>query len=209
MGAKPGFGKADSRHKVFKTLIFKGVQANFPANPLIEGLLFSVAGTGIIRHVVQVAVHGHNGPPSNEVHGGLGRGKIQEIARENQAGASQAHMNLPGSRLKNALDGSLELGSPHHGVITKQGRMPANEIGDRDEFHLGHQIPDFLILGHEGPGPGGRIFYKRPLIGNAFFIGVAQGVPNAGIRDARHIIGLHIIIGGEGQHRIYSEPPPR
>ena len=60
------------------------------------------------------------------------------------------------------------------------------------------KLPQFLILGHETARPGGGIFDKRPQIGQLPRVGIAQGMADARVGNARHEIDIDIVIFGQG-----------
>ena len=62
---------------------------------------------------------------------------------------------------------------------------------DRDQLHLCDEVSAALHGGHKGTRPGRSIFDKRSGIGNTGFIGVTDGMCNAGIRYACDDIGMN------------------
>ena len=83
-----------------------------------------------------------------------------------------------------------ELGAPDDGVVHEEKLLALDELRDGDLLHLGHLVPHVLALGHEGPGPGGGVFYEGPGEGLAAAVGEADGVGDAGVRDPRHVVHL-------------------
>ena len=87
-------------------------------------------------------------------------------------------MDFFGTAVVQSLDGVLELCASHDGVFAEEQFLICDQVFNRDEFHFCNQITDILVLGHETPGPCGRVFDKRPLEGNPRFAGVTQSVSN-------------------------------
>ena len=62
---------------------------------------------------------------------------------------------------------------------------------NRDQLHLCDEVSAALHGRHKGTRPGRRIFDERSGIGNTGFIGVTDGMCNAGIRYACDDIGMN------------------
>ena len=75
------------------------------------------------------------------------------------------------------------LGAPNNGIIDEHQALAPDQLIHRDQLHMSHQVPHFLIHRHKAPGPGGGVFDEGPGEGDSRVVSVADGVGNAGIRD--------------------------
>ena len=64
-------------------------------------------------------------------------------------------------------------------VVDEQQLFAADQRVHRNQLHAGDQVSLALILGHEGPGPGGSVLDKGTGKWNAGFIGIPDGVCDA------------------------------
>ena len=70
-----------------------------------------------------------------------------------------------------------QLCAPHNGVVDEQQLFAADQRVHRNQLHAGDQVSLALILGHEGPGPGGSVLDKGTGKWNAGFIGIPFARP--------------------------------
>ena len=100
-------------------------------------------------------------------------------------------MYFPGAAAVEKLRGFPKLRASHDGIVDQKQAPVLDQIVNGDQLHFGDQVAPALQGGHERAGPGGRIFDKRPGIRDTGGIGIADGMRDAGIRNAGHDIGLH------------------
>jgi len=66
-------------------------------------------------------------------------------AGEHQRWTGRPDVDLPGSAFPEFLDGViLQLGSSDDGVFAEDDPIAADDFLDRDQFHGGDEVPDFL-----------------------------------------------------------------
>ena len=106
-------------------------------------------------------------------------------------------MYFPGAAVIQEFCSLPHLCSADDGIVDQQQAAVLNQIMHRNQLHLGDQVPLFLNGGHEGPGPGRRIFNERTGKRYARFIGVADGVSRSGVRYAGHSIRMSVVPFGQ------------
>ena len=65
-----------------------------------------------------------------------------------------------------------------------------DQVMNGNQLHLGDEVAAALDRRHKGARPGRRVFDERAGIGNARFVGIADGVRNAGVWNACHNVGM-------------------
>ncbi len=175
-------------------------------NLLAEGLPSLAFPVGVVVQVVKAffPFQVHDGPPGQELHVVVGPGEAQPAADIHGGGCGRPHMDFFGPVPVEEAHGPLELGPPDDGVVHEKELFVFDEAVDGDQLHPGYLLPLTLELGGEGPGPGGGVLDHGPGIGEAGFVGVAQGVADAGVGDANHGIQFGeeapflVLLGHEG-----------
>ena len=72
--------------------------------------------------------------------------------------------------------GLAQLGPPDNGVVNQQQLFAADQRVHGNQLHFRNQVALALVLGHEGTGPGRRVFDERACKGDAGFIGITDGM---------------------------------
>ena len=172
-------GKADGGDEVLQPLIPEGSKAQAFPNPLHHGAVGLGVRIGILRKTLRLApLQLVDGPTPSEVEFRPGAREVQVLAAENQWWACRPHMNFLGTILEDTSNDVLELGASDDGIFAKEQPVPFDQIPYGDQLHSSHQVPDPLVLGHEAPGPGGRVFHEGSAVGNLGLIGIPNGVPD-------------------------------
>ena len=91
---------------------------------------------------------------------------------------------------------SLQLGATNDGIIHQQQLFALNQLRHRNLLLFRHLATDPLVTGRERTAPGGGVFHIGSGKGCVALIGIADGVGNAGIRNAGHIV--HFRVGAIG-----------
>ena len=99
-------------------------------------------------------------------------------------------MHILGAVLIQEIHRLPQLGAPDDGVVHKQQLLVPDQLVHRDLLHLGNHVPLLLGGGHKASRPGRSIFDKRSCKRHTAFVGVADSVGSAGIRDAAHIVNV-------------------
>ena len=110
----------------------------------------------------------------------------------------------------------VQLGTADDGVVYKQQLLVLNELGNGNLLHFGHLVADLLVGRHKGAGPGGGIFDEGAGKVGLALVGVADGVGDAGVGNAGHIVhigtlaALFLIPGHDGAvavaHELHIDP---
>ena len=103
-------------------------------------------------------------------------------------------MYLFDSRVEQLHHIVLQLRAAHDAVVHKENLLSCGKFAVGQQLHFGHQVAHLLVLGHKTTGPGGGIFHKRTLVGDALLVGVADGVTYTRVGDSSHKVGLNILV---------------
>ena len=121
--------------------------------------------------------------------------EVQVLTAEQDGGTARTDVNLLGTAVVEELCGFSELGTAHDGVVDEQELLSLDQLVDRNELHLCDQIAFVLMGGHEGTGPGRRIFNEGSCEFHGGFVRITDGVCDTGVGNTRNEIGLdHALI---------------
>ena len=99
-------------------------------------------------------------------------------------------MHFLGAGLVQEIHSLPKLGAPDDGVVHQQQLLALDQLRHRDLLHFRNQVPDLLVGGHKGTGPGGSILDEGPGEGLVGEVGITDGVGQAGIRNTCHIVHI-------------------
>ena len=99
-------------------------------------------------------------------------------------------MHFLGAAFVQEIHGFPKLGAPDDGVVHQQQLLALDKLRHGNLLHFRHQVPHFLIGGHEGAGPGGGILDEGAGEGLVGEVGVADAVGQTGVRNTGHIVHI-------------------
>ena len=100
-------------------------------------------------------------------------------------------MNLLGTAAVQKFSCFAELGTTYDGVVYEKKFFILDQRTYRDQLHFCNEVTLVLIGRHKRSGPGWCIFNEWSCVRNAGFIGVSDGMGNAGIRNTGYNVRVH------------------
>ena len=100
-------------------------------------------------------------------------------------------MNLFGSAAVQKFGCLAKLGATYDGIVYEKKFFILDQRTYWDQFHFGNKVTLVLIGRHKRSGPGWCIFNEWSCVRNAGFIGVSDGMGNAGIRNTGYNVRVH------------------
>ena len=168
-------------------------------------------GIGVQIHTLVFSLHIPDDPSGDQIHLRGGTGEVQIFAAVEQRRAGRTDMDLLRSAGIQEFRGFPQLRAAHDGIVDQEHAPVLDQVAHRDQLHFGDQVPLALDGGHEGTGPGGRIFDERTGEGNARSVRVADGMGRSRIRNAGHDIRGYMVAARHGSaavipHFFHADP---
>ena len=91
-------------------------------------------------------------------------------------------------------NGFRKLCATHDRVIDENELLVLDDREHRYQLHLSDEISGFLVLRHEAPRPGRRVFDQRTRVRHAGAICISQCVSRTAVRYACNVIHIKIIV---------------
>ena len=185
------FGReTDGVNQVVDTLERKGREVQLLADVFHHALVGIAIGVGVFFQARMFAFLVADVAAGNQVVFVLAAGEVDELAGEHERRAGDTHVGFFTAQGVELLGLLAELGATDDGVVAEYQTAVLDEPRNGDEFHGGHALALFLVLGHEGAGPGRRVLDEGAGELDACLVGVAQGVGGSGVGDSAGGIGF-------------------
>ena len=200
VGAQLLLGQADGRHQVVQPLVLERRQVQ-PAADAVRpwpGISSEPAWAYSVQILVVLAFELLDGLAAGQVQCRNASGEIEELAAVDQRRAGRAHVDLSGAAVEQPLDGVLELGAAHDGVLAEQQPLAVDQLAESGSASSGPPGRASLVLGHEAARPGRRVLDERPAVGNSRFVGIPDGMADARIGNAGHEVDLDVVAARQG-----------